>query len=431
MNSILKYISATLLICIPLFLEAQGPPGALQSESIAIVNARIHIGNGKHIEQGHIMFDGGIIQYVGTDRAKVASAKTVIDASGQEVYPGFVCMNTTLGLSEIEQVKATHDHSELGRLNPNVRSLTSYNTDSKIIPTVRSNGMLYAQVAPASGLISGQSSVVLLDAWNWEDASVKSDEGLFLNWPSPRPSFSKSNSNEKIVDPYQKDLDLLREYFHQARSYSLAENIAERNQAFEAMRALWDGSKKLYIRVSKAKAMIQAVQFAESFGLKAVLVGAEDSWIIIDFLKEHNVPIVLSQTHKLPARVDDAIDQNFKTPALLHQNGILFCLNIQGFWEQRNLMFQAGHATGFGLTPEDAVSSISLNAAKILGLDHRIGSLEVGKQASLFISKGDALDMRSNHVIHAFIDGRAIDLDNKQKQLFKKYQTKYNRHDSK
>lgn len=429
--SLYRIIAFVFTLSIPVLIQAQGPPGPAQSQSIAIVNATIHIGNGKVIENGHLLFDKGRIQYVGTDKSKLTEAGKIIEAAGQHVYPGFICMNTNLGLAEIEQVKATHDHSELGKYNPNVRSLTSYNTDSKIIPTVRSNGMLYAQVAPESGLISGQSSVVQLDAWNWEDAVVKADEGIFLNWPSPLSSFRRIETNEKPEDRYKKEVDQLHDYFTQARSYSLKEKITETNQSYEALRGLWSGSKRIYIRASRAKAMIHAIQFADSFDLKLVLVGAEDSWRIIDHLKDHGVPIILSQTHNLPARVDDDIDQNFKTPAILRQNGILFCLSIRGFWEQRNLMFQAGHATGFGLDPEDAIAAISLNAAKILGIDHRIGSLEVGKDASLFISKGDALDMRSNQLIHAFIEGREIDLDNKQKQLYKKYQEKYKRLESK
>lgn len=424
-------IIAVLSLSLSLSLQAQGPPGPTQSLSTAIVNATIHIGNGKTIKSGHILFDKGRIQYVGTDKSKIGEAQRVIDAEGKHVYPGFICMNTKLGLAEIEQVKATHDHSELGKYNPNVRSLSSYNTDSKIIPTVRSNGMLYAQVAPESGLISGQSSVVQLDAWNWEDAVIKADEGIFLNWPSPLSNFRRAEPGEKAEDRYKKETDQLYDYFNQARSYSLNQNISETNQAFESLKGLWNGSKKIYIRANRAKAMIHALQFADSFKLKLVLVGAEDAWRIIDHLKDHQVAIILSQTHSLPARVDDDIDQSFKTPAILQQNGILYCLHIRGFWEQRNLMFQAGHATGFGLDPEDAVSAISLNAAKIMGLDHKIGSLEEGKDASLFISKGDALDMRTNEVIHAFIEGREIDLDNKQKQLYKKYQEKYKRLESK
>ncbi len=417
-----------LILCLPFFLSAQIAPAAKQTDDIALTGGIIHVGNGDVIQKGVLILEKGKLKYVGTDFNKAASIKKQIDVSGKHIYPGFICMATNLGLAEIEQVKATIDYEELGPMNPNVRSLTSYNTDSKIIPTVRSNGMLLAQVIPNGGIISGQSSVMQLDAWNWEDAVVKADEGIFLNWPSPNPPRRfglDADKSQPDSDRYQTEVNNIKNYFEEALAYSKVPHKTAINLAYEAMRDLFNGKKRLYIRTQSAKTIIQSVQFAEKYGLKPVLVGASEAWRVLDFIKEHQIAIILGQVQSLPQREDDDYDQSYKNPKILSDQGIVFCFSINGFWEQRNLHFQAGHALGFGLDYEKAIQGLSLNPARILGLEDRLGSLEVGKNATLIVSEGDILDMRSSRVIHAFIDGRAINLDNKQKELYRRFYSKY------
>ncbi len=407
--------------------SGQPAPAPAQKEKIAITGATLHVGNGSVIENACVVFEKGKITYAGTDLQKADGVKNKIDASGHHVYPGFICPANNLGLAEIEQVKATVDYRELGNFNPNVRSLTSYNTDSKIIPTVRSNGMLMTQVIPSGGIISGQSSIMQLDAWNWEDAVVKADEGIFLNWPSPYQfrgwwaEQEKGSANEK----YQNEVDEIVKYFDEAYAYSKKEYSEEKNLGFEAMRGLWNGTKKLYIRANLAKAIIQSVQFAKKYSIQPVIVGGADAARILEFIKTNDISIILSPPHSLPMREDEDIDQPYKNAKLLQDQAVLFCLSVNGFWEQRNLAFQAGQAMAYGLAYEDAIASISLNAAKIMGIEKQLGSVETGKDATLFISTGDALEMRSNNVIRAFIQGRDIDLDNKQKELYRRFWHKY------
>lgn len=408
-------------------IYSQPAPAKVQKEKIAIMGGTVYVGNGSRIVNGCIVFENGKIIYAGTDLRKADGVNNKIDATGKQIYPGFIGPSTNLGLAEIEQVKATIDYRELGSLNPNVRSMTSYNTDSKIIPTVRSNGMLMAQVIPSGGIISGQSSVMQLDAWNWEDAVIKSDEGIFLTWPSPYSFRGWWAEPEKPItnDKYQQEINELKKYFEEAYAYAKKEYTTEKNLGFEAMRSLWTGEKKLYIRTNLAKAIIHSVQFAKRYNVQPVIVGGSDAWRILDFLKLNSISIILSPPHSLPSREDEHIDQPFKNPKILQDNGILFCLSIQRFWEQRNLAFQAGQALGYGLSYDEAVSSITLNTAKILGIESQCGSIEQGKDASFFISDGDALDMRSNNVIRAFIQGRDINLDNKQKELYRRFRSKY------
>jgi len=395
------------------------------------------LGNGQVLPNSAIAFEAGKLTFV-TDAATIRIDRSkfskIFDATGKHVYPGFIATNSRLGLVEIEAVRATQDFAETGSLNPNARTLIAYNTDSDVQPTVRSNGVLLAQVVPGSGLIAGSSAVVQLDAWNWEDAAVRADDGIHLNWPNPVPQrrFGQappSAPEEQQIDQYAKSIDELTRYFGEAKAYAQAANPENKNPRFEAMRGLFDKSQNLYIHTGNAKTMQEAVLFAESFGTRPVLVGAADAWMITDFLREHQVPVVLGETQRLPSREDEDIDQPFKTAAALHKAGIAFVLTASDAWQQRNLPFQAGQAVGFGLPYEAAVQAITLSPAAILGIGGATGSLETGKDATLFISEGDALDMRTNQVTAAFIQGREISLDNKQKVLNRRFEEKYKRQD--
>ncbi len=425
----LRFLLFALLFANLLF--AQNPvPAPAQSGAILIFGATAHLGNGSVIANSAIGFEGGKLTLVADattiriDRSKYA---TVYDASGKHVYPGFIAPLTNLGLVELEAARATVDYSDIGQYNPNLRSLVAYNTDSDVIPTVRSNGVLLAQVSPEGGTISGSSSVMQLDAWNWEDATYRADEGIHLNWPQMRTfgGWETGNPELKKNDQYEKDVQALRRFFEEARAYALQPAPTVKNLKFEATRGLFDQKQALYIHTNNAKTIQESVLFAEGFGFRTVLVDANDAWLVSDFIKSHNVPVILGRTQSLPARDDEDLDQPFKTAALLQEKGILFSFSMGGFWQQRNLPFQAGQAVGFGLPYEAAISALTLNTAKILGIDKTCGSLETGKDATLFISEGDALDMRSCQVTAAFIQGRSISLDNKHKQLNQRFEKKY------
>lgn len=415
------------------FAQTYISPAKPQSKAVVINNATIHIGNGQVIENGYIAFDKGKITAVGSGTAPNSSSSEVIDAAGQQVYPGFIVPITTLGLVEFESVRATIDDEEVGDLNPNVRSLIAYNTDSKVIPTIRSNGILLAQPSPEGGLISGQSSVVQLDAWNWQDAAYKKDIGIHLNWPvtivqgrGRRAQGGAPNaSQETPAERAQKAIDQLEKYFSEAKAYAEISKPQVKNLRFEAMKGLFDGTKKLFVNANGAKEIMQAVNFAKKYGIKEVIVGGNESYLVTDILKQNDVPVIIQETQRLPEKDEDDVYQPYKLPKVLQDAGVLYGLTGTGFWRQRNLPFEAGEAVGYGLTKEQAVQMITLNNAKILGIDKTTGTLEVGKDANLFISKGDALDMLTINVDKAFIQGRDINLDNLHKELYKKFAAKY------
>jgi len=420
-----------LLSAVLTYAQATISPAKPQSHLIIITGATIHIGNGQVISNGYIAFDKGKITAIGEGSTPNTGRAEIINATGKQVYPGFICPVTTLGLIEVEEgARGTEDNSETGTLNPNVRSIIAYNTDSKVIPTVRSNGILLAQPTPDGGILSGQSSVVQLDAWNWEDAAYKTDIALHLTWPvirtggRRRPPAAAGAGQETPEETKQKALDGIENLFTQAKAYSEIQP-AVINLRFEAMKGLFTGTKKLFINADGAREIIEAVNFAKKLGMQAVIVGGKESYLVTNILKQNNVPVIIRETQTLPARDEDDVYLPYKLPKILQDAGVLYGLTGIGFWRQRNLPFEAGQAVGYGLTKEQALSMITMNNAKILGIDKTTGTLEAGKDANLFISGGDALDMITLDVQAAFIQGRNINLDNLHKELYKKYVDKY------
>lgn len=420
------YFSIFLVYINFLVAISQTTPAPKQQGEIVITGANIHVGNGQLISNGILAFTNGKISYVGTDISKVSANARRIDAKDKEIYPGFIALGSSLGLNEIEQVKATIDESELGAMNANVRSIIAYNTDSRVQNTLRTNGVLMAEIAPKGAVISGQSSFVQLDAWNWEDASLYSDIAIHLTWPSPyrysgwwaEPGSSSTN------DKYEKDVARIKNFFDEAFAYSKNPPAMDKNLRYEAMLDIWSGKKKLIIHASLAKAIISAIGFAKNYGITPIIAEAEDAWRICDFIKENKVSILLGESHNLPLREDDDTDQIYKNAKLLYDAGILYAMKVNGFWQQRNLPFQVGQTVAYGVPKEAAIASITANVAKIFDLN-AIGTLEVNKDATFFVSSGDAMDMIGNQVELAFIQGREIDLNNHQKALYRKYHEKY------
>lgn len=420
-----------LFLLLPAALSAQSPtPAPTQKQAILIMGATAHLGNGQVIENSAIGFEGGKLTLVADAtliRLDPSKYGKIYEASGKHVYPGFIAPDTQLGLVEIEAARPTQDYAETGGINPNSRSIVAYNTDSEVIPTIRSNGVLLAQVTPTGGTVSGTSSIVQLDAWNWEDATYRADDGIHLNWPALRTrsfGFGAPPADQKN-EQYDKDVLALRQFFDEARAYAQQPAPPVKNPRFEAMRGLFDKKQNLYVHTDNARTIQESVLFAKKYSLRTVLVGGNDAWLVADFLKTQDVAVILGRTQRLPSREDEDVDQPYKTAAQLHEKGVLFAFSNEGAWQQRNLSFQAGQAVGFGLPKEVAVSALTLNTAKILGIEGTCGSLEQGKDATLFISEGDALDMRTCKVTAAFIQGREINLDNKHKQLNKRFEEKY------
>ena len=411
-------------------LPAQIIPAPPQSTPIAIVGATAHLGTGTAVADAAVTFADGRITYAGPRAgAPDLTGHTLIDATGKDVYPGFIAMDTKLGLLEVDAVRATNDTREVGYFNPNARALIAFNSDSEILPTVRNLGVLIAEVSPDGGGLAGQSSAMYMDGWNWDKSAVGRDVAMHLHWPAAyyATGWWAEPGGIKKSDKYAEEVRKLDTYFEQAKAFQSESSGGGGvdNPRFRSMSRLFAKKQKLFVHATYPREIEDAVLFGERHGLEVVLVDARDAYLVKDFLYEKGVPVVCGPVHALPQRADDLVSQPFETPAELHGAGIPIAFSLSGAWEQRRLPSHAGHAVGFGLDYEEAVKALTLSPATMLGIEAEVGSLEAGKHATLFISEGDALDMRTAVVERAFIEGRDVDLSSRQTKLAEKYRAKY------
>lgn len=431
------FIIAILLFACLMQVTAQSPVvSPAQKKPVMLVGGTIHTGTGEVIENGIIIFTGGKIGVVG----KAADVKVdrtgyeIIDVTGKQVYPGLIFPNTSIGLIEIGGgVEVATDNREIGDLNPNVRAIVAYNTDSHVIPVLRSNGILLAQIVPTGTLLPGTSSVVQLDAWNWEDAAYKIDNGIQLGWPRKSSlgvrragggEFQMSAASGSVT--YEKNVEALEKIFADAVAYAAIDHPKDANLRLESLKGLFDGTKTMFITTNEPKCIIAAISFGKRYGVKKmVLSGADESaWTVKDFLKENSIPVLIADPLSLPKFDYSDIKLTFKLAAMFKKEGILVGLTYSK-QAYGNLPFAAGETVAYGLSKEEALQTVTLNTAKILGIDDRTGSIEVGKDANIVVSTGDILDMSTNNIEYAFITGRNISLDNKHKQLYRRFQAKY------
>jgi len=409
-------------------LGAKAPP---QREPIAIVGATVHTVSGEPIPSGFVLFDEGRIVAVGAGPRAFAPNVRIVDGAGKQVYPGFVCVDTQLGLVEIAAVRATRDFDEAGAISPEVRAAVAVNPDSTLLPVARSNGVLVAGVFPAGGLLPGRASVLRLEGWTWEEMAILDSAGIVVDWPVVRPVLapwmpkSAKEQRERAV----KDLRALREAFASARAYVSARGAGAPlpvDVRWEALaEAFLPARKPVFVRAQDYDQIVSAVTFAAEFDLKLVVVGGRDAPLCLDLLKRHDVAVCALGTVTLPKRQDSFYDEVYRLPAALEASGIRWCLQSgEEAANERNLPYSAAMAVAHGLDRAAAIRSITLSAARILGVDDRYGSLEAGKSATLFLCDGDPLEVPTR-VERAFIDGREIDLSNKQTKLAEKYRRKY------
>ena len=423
---------------------SQQTPAPTQDKSVLIFGGITHVGDGQIINNSVIGFTDGKIDLIASSEGNWTNEKlgvfsdsnnkkydTIINASNHHIYPGIIALNSNLGLVEVDAVKASVDDDESGTYLPEIRSIIAYNAESKAVESMRPNGVLVAQVAPNGGVISGSSSVVQLDAWNWEDAVIKYDQGLHINWPSPY-TFGRwwlgEDRGLKTNNNYNKQVNDLKEFFDNSRANMNLDKSM--NLKSSAMKSIFEGESTVYLYADDEKEIVDGVLFFKNFDIKKiVIVGASEAKNQLDFIKENNIPVVVKQPYRFPQSVDSDPRETFMLAKKMIDKGILVSIDPSGAPQSRvsirNLPFYAGSFSSYGIDKEVALSMITLNPAKMLGIDNEFGTLEIGKSATLFISKGDALDIISNNVTHAFISGRNISLETHQTRLWRRYSNKY------
>lgn len=409
-------------------------PGAPQKKPIALVNGVIHTLTGPPIEEGTLVFDKGVITEIG-QRMQPPAGADVIDLKGKHVYPSMIESHSQLGLTEFGSIRATQDFAESGQFNPNVSAHKAVNPDSELIPVTRANGVLIALSAPSGGLVAGKASVMQLDGWTFEDMTLKADSALVVNWPRLGGGGGRRRgpptAGATPEPPTESPLKSLRELFDQSRTYGKARAANPDGQKFDgrlaAMQPVIEGKIPLLAVADRADQIQSAVAFGVEHNVKIIIFGGYDSEQCAELLRRYNVPVIIDAIHKDPRRDHDDYDAAFTLPERLRQAGVKFCISGSGrseTWNTRNLPYQAATAAAYGLPYEDAVRSVTIWPAEILGVADKVGTLEKGKHATLFVSNGDPLETETQ-VSAAWIQGRKVDLTNRHTELYHKYSEKY------
>lgn len=410
-------------------VQAVNPvPAPAQRAPILLKNATVHSVVAAPTIQDVLLVDGKIAA-IGTELTAPAGTD-VKDLTGKHLYPGLIALINQLGLIEVEAVRATRDDREVTATNPDLQVQVAFNADSVVIPTIRSNGFSHSLIYPSGSVITGRSALMQLDGWNWQDALVQADVGLHVSWPrmSLQTGWWVRDSAEQQQKRQREQLAQLQNFFQQAHAYYLAEQAGlnrGKDSRWHAMLAFFNGELPLFVHADDPRQIRQAMLLAQQYQVKLVIVGGRDSWRMAEELAANNVAVIYTAPYGLPTRTDEAYDQAFSAPGILQQAGVRLALSLDGFWDTRNLVFAAGHVTRYGLTPDAALRALTLDAAVIAGVADRLGSIEVGKSASLVVSDGDIFDYRGHKVEQLLIDGRNVDLDNKHKQLHRRYQQRY------
>lgn len=401
-----------------------------QSQRVALQGATIHTVTNGVIENGTIIFNAGVITAIGAN-LEIPAGTRVVDVSGKHIYPGLIDAYSTVGIAEIGAVDMSNDVNEVGDFNPNVRPDVAVNAESRHIGTSRSQGVLTTLTTPGGGLISGMSSAMALEGWDWEEMSLESAAALNVNWPNPNPrgrGFGFGRGNDDARRPtYEERVQDLKNYFAEARAYRDAVEAGERvttDARYMAMIPALNREIPVVVSADGASQINDAITWAKAENLRLVIRGGEDAIHVADRLVAENVPVILTSTMDAPSRDHEGYDAAYRRAAQLHQAGVKFAISGgAGSLYTDRLPYEAGVAVAFGLPEEEAIKAVTINAAELMGLDDRLGSLEPGKQATFLITTGTPIDMTSN-IEQAYIQGRELDMNDIQKHFFTKYMEK-------
>jgi len=434
-------LAASLVTLTALASDQITPPP--QKQALLITGATLHTVSGATIEGGSMLVERGRIRAIAAPGDTLPAAETgpatVLDLRGRHVYPGFIAANSSLGLVEVQAVRATVDTTEIGVINPNARALVAVNADSELLPVARSNGVLAALAVPGSstfGSIAGTSALLQIDGWTWEDMALVREVGLHVVLPILRTNSDVlSGSLEPFKDEIRKlsaqRLQLIDQAFDAAAAYARA-RVAEpgatpRDPRWEAMLTVVKGERPVFVHADDAAQIRYALGLAERHGLKLVIVGGADAARFAPVLKARGVAVVIAGVHSLPQRRDDAYDARYTLAAQLAQAGVVFCIAGEGnafaASSERNLPYQAAMAIAYGLPRDEALKAITLYPAQILGVADRLGTLAPGRLASFIVTDGDPLEI-ATQVERVFIQGREVDVGNRQRRLEQKYRQK-------
>jgi imidazolonepropionase-like amidohydrolase len=431
-------------ICCWLAMAACCLGPAARAQSLLLKNATVHPISGPALLAGDVLIENGKVSQIGHLDVK---ADQVVDLTGQHLYPGLLALNTSLGLLEIEEVRATRDLEEVGQFVPEVQSWVAVNPDSELLPVARANGVAFFEPTPEGSMVAGQSALMVIDGWTTEDMVFKKPAALHVYWPSMEISsggrrggggFRRrggGGSQEERVKERERKVKELADFFADARAYAQARDAAKTNGApdpglnppWEAMLPYARGQQPIIVHADELRQIKSALQWAETNHYKIIIAGGRDAWKVADLLAKQSVPVIYSAIYNLPSSETESYDVHFKAPEILRQAGVKVALSLQGDVAAaaltKNLPYVASQAAADGLPADEALKAITLYPAQILGVDGRLGAIEPGKDATLFSCTGDILDLRAN-VTHLWMAGHEVSLENRHTRLYDKYRNR-------
>ncbi len=430
-----------LSICTCILLLAPPAPAA---DSTLLYNAIVHTGTGETFTNSGVLIEGDKISLVlNSKTSRRLTVRDMIDLHGQHIYPGLIAVDSKLGLTEIDAVRATQDSAEVGDYTPDVESWVAVNPDSELLPVARANGIAYFEPIPVGDIVAGQSALLAMTGWTYEQMTVKKPVALHVFWPEMDLSTTpkeKSRNKEtwKSLDDQAKErrakLTALADFFDEAKAYAKAKDAAtngspapEKIPAWEAMLPYARAELPLVIHADEVRQIKSAVEWAATNKFKACIAGGRDAWMLASLLSSNHIAVVYEDTFTQPARDTDSYDVQFHAPEVLRAAGVkvIFTMGPSGFGATmaRNLPYAAAQAIAFGLPEEEALKGITSYPAELMGVADQLGSIETGKQATLFVCDGDIFDIRSN-VKRMWIAGKEISLESRHTKLYEKYKNR-------
>ncbi len=418
-------------------------PATLIAQPLVLDGGTVHSLAGEPAA-GRVVIADGLIHAVGAG-AEAPAGATVLDASGLHVYPGLFDALSTHGLVEVGAVRATVDTTELGRFNPHLQAAAAIHPASEVIPVTRANGITHTVVAPrtgSDGVIGGQAALIHLDGWTVEEMAIKPAIAMFVQWPEIRTRTFDFTTFSRRTVPFNEAKESaeearaeLRDWLEAARHYAQASAAGsdrlERDLKLEALARVLDGGLPVIMLANAARDIEAAVEFAEDQGLRMVLAGGRDAWKVKELLAEKEIPVILGRTQSLPNEDDDPYDRPFRTAAELSEAGVAFAFASAagggfgpgGPHSSRNLPYESATAAAFGLPPEEALRALTVYPTRMLGVDDKLGTIETGKIANLFVTDGEPLEI-TTRIVHLIIGGRVVPTANRHRSLYERYRAR-------
>lgn len=436
LNWALNFIQTLLLLCLSV--------PRVQADTLLLTGATVHTVSGDVLSPGDVLVENGKIASVGGNLN--APGATKVDLSGLHVYPGLISLDTALGLTEIEAVHATADNAEVGEFTPDVESWIAVNPDSELIPVARANGIACFEPAPAGGLVPGQSGLVLVEGWTTEQRTIKKPAALHVIWPTMELEVGARQGRRGRGGPRPRSLDEqakerrakvreIMDFFDEAKAYAKAKEAGGKGNtpappkvpAWEAMLPYVRSELPIMVHADEVRQIRSAVSWAVTNHYKMILAGGRDADLVAGLLASNNIPVIFTETYTQPVRDTESYDVHFGAPEVLHEAGVkvAFSVGPRAFDASsvRNQPYSAAQAVAFGLPAAEALKGLTLYPAQFMGVADRLGSIEPGKDATLFVTDGDILDIRSQ-VKRMWIGGKEIALESRHTRLYQKYKNR-------